>query len=396
MSTDAASPGHIALFLAANILYWSALYLYVPILSPYAEQLGGSLTIAGLVVASYGLLQFLLRIPIGIWSDRLGRRRPFLLAGMLTAGAAGVGLYLAGGPAGLLFSRGLAGVSASMWVPISVLFSSYFPRRRTAYAMGLITMVMTASQLGAMLAGGLVAEKTGWHGPFLGAALLGVAGFLLSLFVKEKGQKKAGLNGREILLAATEPSFLAICLLGACYQFIMFSTTYGFTTNFAVTLGAGKAELGYLMVAASLPAAVASYFSGGWLAVRLGEAKAVVLGFAVTSLATFLIPLCPTMNALYITQAVGGLSRGVIFPILMGLAIKNAPEERRATAMGFFQSLYAIGMFAGPAISGAVGSAAGLAIIFLMSGVLGLAAMVYAALRLSVERSPADYIKRSW
>jgi len=38
--------------------------------------------------------------------------------------------------------------------------------------------------------------------------------------------------------------------------------------------------------------------------------------------------------------------------VLMGLAIKTVPEEKRATAMGFFQSIYALGMFGGPVFAG--------------------------------------------
>ena len=63
----------------------------------------------------------------------------------------------------------------------------------------------------------------------------------------------------------------------------------------------------------------------------------------------------------------------------MGLAIQGMPQEERAAAMGFFQAVYAIGMFSGPAISGFIGHALGLqgvffcaAIIYLIAAVLGI------------------------
>ena len=39
----------------------------------------------------------------------------------------------------------------------------------------------------------------------------------------------------------------------------------------------------------------------------------------------------------------------------MSLAILNAGAGKKATAMGFFQAIYGIGMFAGPALTGFLG-----------------------------------------
>jgi MFS family permease len=43
---------------------------------------------------------------------------------------------------------------------------------------------------------------------------------------------------------------------------------------------------------------------------------------------------------------------GVIYPILMGMSIRDVVEVERSTAMGWHQSVYAAGMFLGPSISG--------------------------------------------
>ncbi|MBI4219298.1 MAG: MFS transporter, partial [Chloroflexi bacterium] len=61
----------------ATFLFWFSLYLYVPILPLHARTLGASLTMVGAVVASYAIAQVLLRIPIGVGADLIGRRKPF-------------------------------------------------------------------------------------------------------------------------------------------------------------------------------------------------------------------------------------------------------------------------------------------------------------------------------
>ena len=74
---------HIYLFLAVTALFWFAMYTYVPIFSTIRRtHLGGSLSMAGLVVGAYGVTQMVIRIPLGFTSDRLGRRKPFVIIGL--------------------------------------------------------------------------------------------------------------------------------------------------------------------------------------------------------------------------------------------------------------------------------------------------------------------------
>ena len=64
---------------------WVSLYLYVPFLPIRAQDLGASNTMVGAVIASYAIAQIALRIPIGVGSDMLGRRKPFALIAMASA-----------------------------------------------------------------------------------------------------------------------------------------------------------------------------------------------------------------------------------------------------------------------------------------------------------------------
>jgi MFS family permease len=51
----------------------------------------------------------------------------------------------------------------------------------------------------------------------------------------------------------------------------------------------------------------------------------------------------------------------------MALAIQPASPEQRATAMGIYQAIYAIGMMIGPLASGFLASGSGLAAVFYLS-----------------------------
>ena len=103
-----------ALLAATTFLFWASLYVYVPILPVYAASLGASMGMVGLVVGAYGISQLLLRIPLGIQSDRHGRRVPYIALSLIAAGAGALWLALAPGPWSLFFARGLTGVGAAL------------------------------------------------------------------------------------------------------------------------------------------------------------------------------------------------------------------------------------------------------------------------------------------
>ena len=88
----------LTLFCIGIVLFWAGLYLYVPTLSVYSKGKGASLSLVGLIAGSYGLAQLIFRVPLGAASDRLGLRKPFVLAGFLVIIASCLGLAWAPTP----------------------------------------------------------------------------------------------------------------------------------------------------------------------------------------------------------------------------------------------------------------------------------------------------------
>ena len=202
------------IFLIVTALYWLSLYVYVPILAPYAEHQGGALDLVGLVIASYGVAQLLLRLPLGLVSDRFGRRRPFLALGFLASALAGVGFAYAPSPWYLVGARFVAGISACAWVAFTVLFASYYPRGQTTRAMGYITFCNTLSVMAATAVGGRIADLYGWTAPFWVSVAISLVGLVAVAFVYEPkaerpklqpffGRLRSVVGYRELVLAST-------------------------------------------------------------------------------------------------------------------------------------------------------------------------------------------------
>lgn len=370
--TPAARRRSIIMLLLATALFWASLYLYVPILPVYAGLLGASLPTVGLLVGSYGIGQLVLRVPIGAWSDRLGRRRPFVAAGLLVASLSAVALALASDPVGLILARGLTGVAAAAWVAFTVLFASYFAADRATYAVSIITFVNIAAQAVATYGGSVLAQVYGWQAPFWGAAVLGGLGLALLAGIRERPLRRATpLTARGILRVITRPALLVVAGAALLGTAINFATSFGFTPVYAAELGATRAELGALTAARLVPFAAATLMTA-WLAQRLGARATILAGTALLALANVLVPATRDLAGLAALQALGGVGFGLSSPVLMGLSIRSVPSEERATAMGAFQALYSIGMLAGPWAAGWLAAAAGLGSVFIAAGLLAL------------------------
>ena len=60
----------------------------------------------------------------------------------------------------------------------------------------------------------------------------------------------------------------------------------------------------------------------------------------------------------------------------MGLSIKHVESQRRASAMGFYQAIYGLGMFLGPSVTGLLSDTVGIQWGFLATGMVGLAGFI--------------------
>ncbi len=361
------------LILIGTFFFWASLYVYVPILPPYAKELGGSLTIIGFIVASYGLSQFLFRFPLGIWSDRLGRRKPFVISGFIFTAISCLGLALSPNPWVLLIFRGIAGISASMWVALTVMFSHYFDDSQSTKAMSLISFCTGFSQMIITYLGGLIAQNQGSVYTFYYGIGLALVGILVLLPVSEtKIINSTNLSIKKILSVASRRLLLIVSIITALSQFSVFVITYGFLTIYATEIGASKSQLGIMMFITHLALTISNLLAGTYVAPKIGYKMTVFFAFISASVITVITPFIKGVNLLIFLNGLGTFGRGLAVPILMGLAIQGLPKDEKASAMGFFQAVYALGMFLGPAVGGMIGDVFGLSGVFYCAGVIYL------------------------
>jgi predicted MFS family arabinose efflux permease len=365
------SAADLILFGTATFLFWTALYLYVPILPAHTEEMGASLVMVGAVIASYAIAQLLLRMPVGAWADHVGRRKPFVVGGLLVASAGAGIMAVAPDPWSLFAGRTVTGIAAATWVVSSVFFASYFTAERTARGIGIISFVNNGAMVAATSAGGLLADQWDAEVVFALAGGLGLLGVGFLLPVKEQRMVRKTRSLESFRAVAFQPDLLRASFTSMLLQFAGFASIFSFTLVYAARIGAGPSDLG-LITGSYLGAATVATLVTVYLVERSGFRFTITLGVVIMGGMLLVTPMVTTLGVLIALQLATGIGRGLSNTALMALSIHTVAPENRATAMGVYQAVYAIGMFAGPVVGGVVAGAMGIDSVFYLSGVLAL------------------------
>ena len=352
-----------ALYILVALLFWISLYLYLPTLPSYIEGKSGSLAIVGVVLAQYGLWQALIRFPVGIAAGWLGRRKPFILVGIALAGLGAWVMGSAQGTGGLFVGRAITGLAAGTWVPLTVAFSSLFPPQQAIRASAILTFVASAGRVVGTGVNGPLHEFGGYFLVFNGAVLVAVLSLLMSLPIREKGHPSRRLSPRSVGQIITRRDVLVPSMLSALLHYVDWGFTYGFIPILAGNLGASSVTVS-LLVSTHLALITVMSLVTAAIAERVGARRLASVAFLLQSAGIGLAAVAPSLALIFAAQVALGVAQGLGYSVLMGLSIRDVDDRDRTTAMGLHQSVYALGMFAGPWLSGILADALGLRPMF--------------------------------
>ncbi|GIN90464.1 MFS transporter [Siminovitchia terrae] len=366
------------IFLIVSFIFWVSQFIYVPVLAPYIESSGGKYTFVGLVLGSYGIMQLVFRMPIGIFSDLIKKRKPLVIAGMVICALSCFVFAITDHLAWILAARSMAGLAAATWVIFTVLYAGYFSDKHIHRAMGMISFIIVLAQFSGMFLSGYLVDHWGWKTPFWTGAIICTVGVGLSFFINDSQESlnSQPLKLKDLLSVITDSTLLKVSILSIVAHGILFTTMFGFTPAYALKIGFQTHEISMVVIAFMIPHAISAILSGKLFVPILGQWRTLQFAFSLVACFTFLTPFVTNKLPFYLLQGLNGFSLGILYPVLLAFAIEKIPSQKRATAMGVYQALYALGMFVGPFLGGILNSYIGISGAFYLSGISGAIAMI--------------------
>jgi MFS family permease len=344
---------------------------------------GADLELGNTAKGLFQTMHFIAYIPFAfIWgalSDRSGRRKPFLLMGLLGQGVMfglmplidNIWLVYAARFVEGTFSIAVVSMLMTMTLDIA-------PPGRRGMTLGVFTMgMLLGNGLGAPI-GGVLGGISPAYPYWLGASLLLVMFVVIAVGVRETRAVTHGYSFRRSMLVFKEHP-----RLGIPYAFTMLDrlTVGFFVSQFPIladrVYGFGPAERGiYLMVFLFCFALFSPV--GGMISDRFGRARPMLLGTVAYGLALMLVGrVGPEM--LYAVMAFGGLCGAVLYPPSIALVGDYAGPGQRGIAMGGFNLAGSIGFAAGPLLFSLIADGLGILTPPLVAGLLCLLATAIAA-----------------
>jgi MFS transporter, DHA1 family, multidrug resistance protein len=357
------------LYIVIVFLYWASLYFYVPTLPVYTELKTESLALVGTVLAMYGLWQAVLRLPLGIAADWLGRRKPFILTGLIFSAAGALIMANATSTEGMIIGRAVTGLAAASWVPLVVVYTGLFPPAEAVRAAAVLTLVNSASRMFATALNGTLNTLGGYPLAFFVGAGVALLAAVVLLLVREPSRAINTPSMRGIGRLVTRRDVLLPSLLSAVAQYATWATVFGFIPILARQYGASDVLQGILVSMNIGVVALGNVLTTAVIQ-RVGKSKLLHLSFIILAAGILSAAAGRSLFFVVVAQFLIGLSTGINYPILMGMSIEHVAEPQRATAMGVYQSVYAVGMFTGPWLSGLLADALGIHPMFFLTAIV--------------------------
>lgn len=337
-------------------IYWFSIYTYSSVIPNHASSLGADAAMVGLISGSYGLAQMILRLPLGILSDLIKKRKVFIGIGLAFSIISGTGLGLATTPMQMLIFRTIAGISVSTYIVFPGYITETYTHLDNSTAIGNMTASARIGRTAAILTGGLIAQLFGVKWAFfiggIAATICMIPYLILPGDNYSKEHKKYKL--RELLSVIKSKDLLFSSIITIFFQFATFAAIYTFTPMLAKEIGMNEVGIGLLTAIFTFSGSFSSVISGSYLRKKLGIERLAAIAFMMSAFLFLLMPYIKSIALLFVLQFAVGFSMGIILPAMMSKSLNNIPTEKKGTAMGYFQSIYGIGIVGGPYLVGLV------------------------------------------
>ena len=340
------------------------LTIILPLLPFYAESLGATPFVVGLLISSYAGCQLVAGPILGQISDRIGRK-PVLLLSQCGTFAGFVLLATSHSLVPVFISRIIDGLTAGNISVVQAYIADVTDESKRTQSFALIGIAFGIGFLFGPAASGFLAQYSPVY-PIVLAACLSATSILATLFllpgkppVSAEAQHQ---HTEDIGFSRTWGMFREPAVSRLFLQFTAFSFTFAlFMSGFALFAerrfswnGAPfRAEqVGYTLAFLGLMGVI---IQGGLirqLVKHMGEARLVPAGFVSLILGLGLLGLISGIPALMVVMVIMAFGSSVVRPALATMITQAVGKRRQGAGLGMTQSLMSVAQIVTPAIGG--------------------------------------------
>jgi DHA1 family tetracycline resistance protein-like MFS transporter len=316
--------------------------------------LSSTSAIAGYLVVSYAVLQFLFAPILGNLSDRFGRR-PVLLISLCIYGINYLIMGFAQSLLLLFIGRALTGITSSTYSTANALIADVSPPNERAQNFGLVGMAFGLGFIFGPTLGGLLGE---WNirAPFFAAAILAFINVTYGFFVLKETLPKSDRRSFDWRRANPVGALLQIrrypILVGLITVMFIYNIghhVYPSNWNFYTMLKFDWTPLD-VGLSMGLVGILMALIQGGLIRLvipRFGPVRTALVGFAAAAIAFIGIAFSPTSFWVYIFCIMSAVA-GFVGPAISGIMSNQVPQNQQGELQGINASVGSLSAIIGP------------------------------------------------
>jgi len=389
----------LAIFLIVSVDVLG-LTIILPLLPFYAEKLGASPAVVGMLVSTYALCQLIAGPILGRMSDHTGRR-PLLLVSQLGTFIGFLILAYANALWLVFVSRVIDGLTAGNLSLAQAYISDVTKPEDRAKSFALIGIAFGMGFLIGPAISGFLAQFS-YQYPIFAAAALSATSILSTYFLlpanvpvaADTPRKFTVLDWGNYLRYFRDPGLGPLL-----WQFLAFALTFSlFMTGFPLFAerrflwqghAFGAKEVGYVYAYLGFLGVILQGGLMGRLVRVFGEINLVRAGFFVAMAGLAALAFTSSIPLLLVVAAAASLGTGMNRPALTSLITQKASRSEQGVVLGLTQSLNSLAAICAPTVAGFLIDHSLLAVWALLAAVISGVALLFKSGRAELHSSAA-------
>lgn len=357
--------------------------ILIPLLPYVSREFHATEIQAGLLMATYSVMQFLFAPLWGRLSDRVGRKPIILLS--LAGSTVGYMIFAFAQSLELLFiSRVVSGIAAANISTAQAIVADCLPPEKRTHGMGMVgAAIGLGFVLGPALAGILVSDHH-YMLPFVvAAALSGLDLALAWLLLPETANLRDDQHLEERrfswdrLVESLEVPHIPRLLGASLLYFTAFSVMESTIAFYGSDLFAMTArQNGYILFGVGIILVIIQGRVVGQAALRFGDHNLILFGAGGVMAGLLMMTAAPVFWFFVVSALVMAAASGLVIPSLTSLISQLSTPEVQGGILGMNQSMASLGRILGPLMGTSIYQWAGPRYPFFSSAMLILAVFV--------------------